>query len=293
MSIEAEKHAMPPALTSNLIDLREAMGIMQHHDAVTGTEMQHVAEDYAYLLNKGVERCAKNAHEVLNHLTISKKTNTKSPSLNSRAHFEFENCLNMNISSCEVSENASNFMVTVYNPLAQLVQRHIRIPVASTAWEVKDPTGKSVATQLVPIPQEVLALHYRISEAKFELVFLAKDIPPVGYRSFYVSKIGKTDIDQNDGVPPIPTAPITIGNDKLKLQFDENGLLSEIITEDGERKKLVQSFHYYIGAMGNNRIAENRSSGAYTFRPNGTINSIDRADIRVVNGDIVDEVHQV
>ena len=27
--------------------LRRAMGTMQHHDAVTGTEKQHVAEDYA------------------------------------------------------------------------------------------------------------------------------------------------------------------------------------------------------------------------------------------------------
>ena len=27
--------------------LRDAMATMQHHDAVTGTEKQHVAEDYA------------------------------------------------------------------------------------------------------------------------------------------------------------------------------------------------------------------------------------------------------
>lgn len=31
--------------------LREAMGVLQHHDAVTGTEKQHVAEDYARLLS--------------------------------------------------------------------------------------------------------------------------------------------------------------------------------------------------------------------------------------------------
>ena len=32
--------------------LRDAMGIMQHHDAITGTEQQHVAADYARLLNQ-------------------------------------------------------------------------------------------------------------------------------------------------------------------------------------------------------------------------------------------------
>jgi len=35
--------------------LREAMGIMQHHDAITGTEKQHVADDYARTLAKALE----------------------------------------------------------------------------------------------------------------------------------------------------------------------------------------------------------------------------------------------
>jgi lysosomal alpha-mannosidase len=40
---------------SPLDSLREAMGVMQHHDAVTGTEKQHVAEDYARTLTKALE----------------------------------------------------------------------------------------------------------------------------------------------------------------------------------------------------------------------------------------------
>ena len=37
---------------NSLNEFREAMGVMQHHDAVTGTEKQHVAADYARLLHK-------------------------------------------------------------------------------------------------------------------------------------------------------------------------------------------------------------------------------------------------
>lgn len=37
--------------------LREAMGVMQHHDAITGTEKQHVAEDYARILQQGFDEC--------------------------------------------------------------------------------------------------------------------------------------------------------------------------------------------------------------------------------------------
>lgn len=43
---------LDPSLTS----LREAMGTLQHHDAVTGTEKQHVADDYVRLLNQAIKK---------------------------------------------------------------------------------------------------------------------------------------------------------------------------------------------------------------------------------------------
>lgn len=47
---------------TNLGDLsvmKRAMGIVQHHDAVSGTEKQHVADDYSLLLHRGVVECQK------------------------------------------------------------------------------------------------------------------------------------------------------------------------------------------------------------------------------------------
>jgi hypothetical protein len=32
------------------------MGVAQHHDAVSGTERQHVANDYAQRLSDGIDR---------------------------------------------------------------------------------------------------------------------------------------------------------------------------------------------------------------------------------------------
>ena len=37
--------------------LRKAMAVNQHHDAVTGTEKQHVTFDYAKRLSIGEEEC--------------------------------------------------------------------------------------------------------------------------------------------------------------------------------------------------------------------------------------------
>lgn len=50
--------------------LREAMGVMQHHDAITGTEKQHVAEDYAKLLHDAVSGCAESSGDALRYLLI-------------------------------------------------------------------------------------------------------------------------------------------------------------------------------------------------------------------------------
>lgn len=36
--------------------LKQAVGILQHHDAITGTAKQAVAKDYARLLDKGVKK---------------------------------------------------------------------------------------------------------------------------------------------------------------------------------------------------------------------------------------------
>lgn len=41
--------------------LKEALGITQHHDAVSGTEKQHVADDYARILSEGLAECHKTA----------------------------------------------------------------------------------------------------------------------------------------------------------------------------------------------------------------------------------------
>lgn len=55
-SLQAAKQlaAVTGVNSADLEEMKAAMGIMQHHDAVAGTEKQAVAEDYARLLDKGV-----------------------------------------------------------------------------------------------------------------------------------------------------------------------------------------------------------------------------------------------
>jgi len=43
----------------NITVMKQAMGVMQHHDAITGTSKQFVIDDYIRILHRGFEECLK------------------------------------------------------------------------------------------------------------------------------------------------------------------------------------------------------------------------------------------
>lgn len=280
----------------NLETLREAMGVMQHHDAVTGTEKQHVANDYARLLQIGIDKCSENVKESLNQFTANNDNSEKAK--NEKFKFEFKSCPDLNISSCDVSENSEKFMVTFYNPLAHSTHQYVRVPVSDSEYEVFDHKNTRVISQTVSIPNEIQILSFRPSKASSELVFLATELPPLGYKSYYIQKktsekVAKSKMIDNK-ISQFLSEPFTIGNGQLNLKFNENGLL-ESAQINGAQMKVRQNFYYYRSAVGTNWRPEQRSSGAYIFRPNQTSASpiSFKALVQIVRGDLVDEVHQV
>ena len=294
--------------------LREVMGIMQHHDAVAGTEKQHVANDYSRMLTQAMKACGANTKSSLNQFVTDK---LPEPPVTKNYHsktaqnweFEFQSCLLLNISICEISEQSEQFMVTVYNPLAHATYQHVRFPVEGFNYEVRDYRGIDVLSQLVPIPVSVTKLTHRNSIAKNELIFEADEVPAIGYKSYMISRVAgqnnnnfvrntpevlhlKTPRDRR-GIETFEN--VVIGNKYLNITFDANGLLSEIII-NGVTSKLSQNFVFYEGAVGDNKEYKNRSSGAYIFRPAvGKCETIinKEATIQVVRGAVVDEVHQI
>ena len=97
-------------MRGNLEALGHAVALLQHHDAVTGTEKQYVAEDYHYRLDKAVQDfmyCASKQDIGIGHYY----------------------CPLVNISQCNASERSSTFTVSVYNPLARSRSAVVRIPI--------------------------------------------------------------------------------------------------------------------------------------------------------------------
>ncbi|XP_059478778.1 lysosomal alpha-mannosidase-like [Neocloeon triangulifer] len=267
----------------DLASLREAMGIMQHHDAITGTEKQHVAEDYAFRLHRSMEHCHETTKNALNKLAMK---------VEAAENLEFRSCLYSNISQCDVSEISDRFVVTLYNPLAQAASPFVRLPVREFAYQVRDEIGAVLSnTQMIKIPTPVLTIPGRSSQATQELVFQAMDVPPLGFKSYHITRT-TTPLQ-----PPSSVNEFTIANEDIEITFDQDTNTLSSVRDIAADKiySITQDFQFYKARAGTNLQPSTRASGAYIFRP------LDHKKFPVSNspptletykGDLVNEIHQ-
>ena len=81
--------------SESILELEMAVGLVQHHDAVTGTSKQHVANDYAKQVQSGIDNAASFVSEVIKRV------------LNNFGGNEFTDvtfCQLLNESICELSQ---------------------------------------------------------------------------------------------------------------------------------------------------------------------------------------------
>ncbi|PSN38675.1 hypothetical protein C0J52_08895 [Blattella germanica] len=199
---------------------------------------------------------------------------------NESGDLNLKSCMYLNISKCEVTENETNFVVTVYNPLSRNISHYVRFPVKPGQYEIKNSQGIEVKLQLVPIPDSVLDIPGKgDTDAKLDLVFRAENIPPMGYHSYYVSLINTSSI------PVKPSEDLFIGSEETILLTlnDNSGLVRKVISRD-VIIPLKQNFLYYTGW----------NSGAYVFGPDTEeLKPVSKFATAVVyKGDLVDEIHQ-
>ncbi|XP_069023708.1 lysosomal alpha-mannosidase [Embiotoca jacksoni] len=256
--------------------MKEAMAVAQHHDAVSGTEKQHVANDYARRLANGWQHC---------QVLVSNSLAALSGSSAERIY-----CDNLNISVCPLTESSKKFSVSVYNPLARPVSWPVRLPVSGKAFNVSDAEGKPVDCQVVPVSSATQEVRKNRGSAVNELVFQVQ-APPLGFSTYSVSLL-------QDGPPPASTrhrTPTVIQNKFLQVTFDPaTGLLSGLINlETKQSIKLTQNFYWYNASDGNNSES-NQPSGAYIFRPNSSTPFIisKTAKTESIQTSVVQEVRQ-
>ncbi|KAK8362025.1 hypothetical protein V6Z11_A03G076100 [Gossypium hirsutum] len=284
--------------------LADALALAQHHDAVSGTSKQHVANDYAKRLSIGYEEAAKVVETSLASIT---RSSSKTDSGNKVTMFQ--QCLLLNISYCPSSEvdlsNGKNLVVVVYNPLGWKREDIIRIPVIDGNVIVKDHRGNEIESQLVPLLNASLAIRNYYSMAylgkfpsvtpKYWLAFSAS-APPLGLNTYFISS-GKQKATAAPSKNQVVYSSkekqkdvIEVGPGDLKLVFSakQRKLIGYINSRTKVKETVRQSYSFYTGATD-----IKQASGAYIFLPNGT-NSLkpDHQALTVLRGPILDEVHQ-
>jgi len=209
-----------------------------------------------------------------------------------------QSCPLTNVSNCPVTEQNSQFVLIMYNPIGQNNSNWVRIPVRGNSYTVMDYTLNKVPTQLVPVTAATASLPDHMgSSAVNELVFQTSS-PALGFSTYFVQET-KTDTHSQwskISTPLEEAADVVLKNEYISITFDgTSGLLKSLTNlERSLTTDLAQNLLYYKGFVGDNRSGANRTSGAYVFRPNGTDATplAPQAMLSVVQGSEVQEVHQ-
>uniref|UniRef100_A0A7S4KWV4 alpha-mannosidase n=1 Tax=Paramoeba aestuarina TaxID=180227 RepID=A0A7S4KWV4_9EUKA len=158
--------------TPELVTLEEAVAVAQHHDAVAGTEKQHVASDYAVRLAKGLSQA-----EVLMSDALS--------SLLGDTSLSFTQCQYLNVSVCEGSSSQDGFMITLYNPSsAERIESIERVPVNGPNFEIFNSDGDKIPSTVIPTFQTTAVQHANNSLS--HNLFFEANMQAMGWNTYFV-----------------------------------------------------------------------------------------------------------
>jgi len=223
---------------STVNSLERAMGVAQHHDAVSGTENQHVANDYSKRLASATIDCVNLLPKVLSGILNVSLTNP------------LFYCPLLNISECLPIENSKNIQVIIYNPLASKVSSWIRVPLLTNDYVLME----TKEFDIVPIEASTKIIPERKSNANYELVFNA-DLPALGFKIYNLRKSSTlkklVKKKENQQVKDDKS----FENEFLKLTFDESGNLIMVRNKKSQLDLTVysQNYCYYKSRVGDNK----------------------------------------
>ncbi|XP_057465092.1 probable alpha-mannosidase At5g13980 [Actinidia eriantha] len=288
--------------------LADALAITQHHDAVSGTSKQHVADDYAKRLFIGYKEAEEIVADSLACLVESAlKSGCRSPVT------KFQQCPLLNISYCPATEidlsAGKKLAVVVYNSLGWKREDVVRIPVINGNVTVQDSNGQEIESQLLPLANVSLGMRNFYATAyvgkppsvtpRYWLAFTAS-VPPLGYSTYVISAakrkgttLAKQTSYKSTGSPN-DTIEVGPGNLKLIYSANEGKLTQYVNRRSSVNASIGQSYSYYSSYDGSQDLEYFQASGAYVFRPNGTypITSEGQIHSTVLRGPVFDEIHQ-
>ncbi|KAK9903926.1 hypothetical protein WJX75_000663 [Coccomyxa subellipsoidea] len=295
--------------TSSTEKLERAVALLQHHDAITGTAKQDVADDYHRRLAAGMAEAEGAFKEELALLASGEDTHR---ALKTASKWDLTNlhtaadpaqqldhaggrlgmCPFLNASVChptvEMSRLGHSILLAIYNPLGWPRTEGVRVPLDTgftSNWTVTDGDGKEVLSQLVPVSNATLDLQNLMLQAdilknltaaaSYELAFRA-DAPPLGYSTYTISPAEAVDLTTRNPIAGALSSTVRRLSDNSVTQLD-----SEVMWYNSSDEK---------GPPPSNTNHE--PSGAYIFRPNGAVAGTALVPVTIVEGPVLTEIRQ-
>lgn len=254
--------ALRPEAQRALFDLTAAVGLVNHHDAVTGTSKQHVADDYTKILSR-----AMTTAEAL----IGRIVTALAPTNRDAAGMDvgFTVCRQVNESVCSVTQSLQAgdvARVVVYNPLPRTRSQQITVPVEVSAGVTVLSLATGADAEAAVVPSDLLENANKVTSASaaYLLTFTATSVPALGTATYLIrvsdrSAQGTTTVARTP-VPADAGSPLTIASDKVKVSFNAATGLMDSITRldvtgaDGQplSAQVSQDMAYYksFGSLG-------------------------------------------
>jgi hypothetical protein len=272
-----------PSSFPSTAQLTRRLGVAQHHDAITGNNKQHVADDYVMRVFLGYQEAERVVTEALTKLTAV-----------TGATPDYSMCRLLNETQCDATEGTNPVVVVIHNSLMRTRTEIIRVPVQSKAWTVQDTKGNSVVSQVVDVPPST-----QVAGEAPHMLFFQAELPLLGFTTYFVSPTTMGDAHAAAYTPARRVrmgsdADVVIKSDKIKLTFSGDTGLLTTFTKGTESVSMSQNFLYWNASAGNN-AESGQPSGAYIFRPNGTKPfkvGPGTASLTTVIGPVVSEVRQ-
>ena len=269
-------------------ELRRSVGVLQHHDAITGTEKQAVADDYAFRISNGSKEC----EDIVGHALASLMSKSPSPP-------PINFCFLRNVSVCAHTENSSSFVVIVYNPLGRHNTWTIWLPISANMATVLGSDMKEVSSDILPVDNRTAAIRGNRGSAQYNLMFQAT-APPLGFSTYFVHTAQVDHMDYRNNMSELlqdKAVDFTIENKHIRLTFDSaSGLLKTVENQIHNVSIGVQQELRWYNASAGNNVNSSRASGAYVFRPNSSetyqIATAGKVKYEVIKKGQVQEVRQ-
>lgn len=194
---------------NELEPLQETLGILQHHDAVTGTCKQFVNDDYsrmlAHAMKKAHHSLVTSVAKIIEHNNQQRQAAGQQQQMSPIDTFIMKGehifCSSLNASHCQISEKLDRFeklLIHAYNPASHTVQHYVQIPVRDGRYLVRESSGSAViASQQTPIPPSVLRLtsiesrqDYGVIDPEVSKEFIfAAILPPLTMATYIIEKV--------------------------------------------------------------------------------------------------------